>query len=214
MKLNTFAALALATVAGVPASAAILVNDGPAGNTTFNFVNQASGQNFLMRFTLAHAATVDGMEIFTNPAFVSFDEQLTIKIRNDAGGLPAATNLFTTTTPVSQIQSEPGQPGFVVRVFGSFAPVLLQAGTYWIGMSGAVNELGIYAFDSQPNGAADQHQLNGDALNITPQVGNLAFRVHGNRIAVPEPATWALMILGFGAVGAASRRRTVRVTYA
>ena len=63
------------------------------------------------------------MEIFTNPALVSFDEQLTIKIRNDAGGLPAATNLFSTTTPVSQIQSEPGQPGFVVRVFGSFAPV-------------------------------------------------------------------------------------------
>ena len=33
--------------------------------------------------------------------------------------------------------------------------------------------------------------------------------------AVPEPATWALMILGFGAVGAAMRRRTsVRVRFA
>lgn len=33
--------------------------------------------------------------------------------------------------------------------------------------------------------------------------------------AVPEPATWALMVLGFGAVGAAMRkRRQVRVTYA
>ncbi len=32
---------------------------------------------------------------------------------------------------------------------------------------------------------------------------------------VPEPATWALMIAGFGLVGAASRRRqSVRVTYA
>jgi fibro-slime domain-containing protein len=30
--------------------------------------------------------------------------------------------------------------------------------------------------------------------------------------AVPEPATWALMILGFGLVGAAARRRTTRVT--
>ncbi len=29
--------------------------------------------------------------------------------------------------------------------------------------------------------------------------------------AVPEPATWALMILGFGAVGGAMRRRTVRI---
>ena len=29
--------------------------------------------------------------------------------------------------------------------------------------------------------------------------------------AVPEPATWALMLVGFGMVGAAARRRTVRV---
>jgi len=27
--------------------------------------------------------------------------------------------------------------------------------------------------------------------------------------AVPEPATWAMMILGFGAVGCAMRRKTV-----
>ncbi|WP_375420282.1 PEPxxWA-CTERM sorting domain-containing protein [uncultured Sphingomonas sp.] len=33
--------------------------------------------------------------------------------------------------------------------------------------------------------------------------------------AVPEPATWALMLVGFGLVGAAMRRRSaVRVTYA
>lgn len=35
--------------------------------------------------------------------------------------------------------------------------------------------------------------------------------------AVPEPATWGLMILGFGGIGAVMRRRkvqTVRVTYA
>lgn len=36
-----------------------------------------------------------------------------------------------------------------------------------------------------------------------------------NAAAVPEPATWALLILGFGLTGAAMRRRSVRgVTYA
>jgi PEP-CTERM motif len=32
--------------------------------------------------------------------------------------------------------------------------------------------------------------------------------------AVPEPASWALMILGFGVVGAGLRRRTANVSYA
>ena len=32
--------------------------------------------------------------------------------------------------------------------------------------------------------------------------------------AVPEPATWGMMILGFGAVGATLRRRSTKVAYA
>ena len=31
--------------------------------------------------------------------------------------------------------------------------------------------------------------------------------------AVPEPTTWAMMLLGFGAVGYALRRRTIKVAY-
>jgi len=39
--------------------------------------------------------------------------------------------------------------------------------------------------------------------------------VNVGAVAVPEPATWALMLVGFGAIGAASRRnRNVRVAYA
>ncbi len=43
---------------------------------------------------------------------------------------------------------------------------------------------------------------------------NFAFRVDG---AVPEPATWAFMIFGFGAIGGAMRRQrkaNVKVSYA
>lgn len=32
--------------------------------------------------------------------------------------------------------------------------------------------------------------------------------------AVPEPATWALMMIGFGAIGGAMRRRSMKVSYA
>jgi hypothetical protein len=51
---------------------------------------------------------------------------------------------------------------------------------------------------------------------LTLDLSNTAFRPNGSvqvqidqTAAVPEPATWALMILGFAAVGQALRRRKV-----
>ena len=43
---------------------------------------------------------------------------------------------------------------------------------------------------------------------------DLAFGVAPPSGAVPEPATWALMLLGFGAIGGAMRRQRTRVAYA
>ncbi len=45
------------------------------------------------------------------------------------------------------------------------------------------------------------------AAPVPPPLGNEPI-LGGGSVAVPEPATWALMILGFGAVGAMLRRRT------
>ena len=47
------------------------------------------------------------------------------------------------------------------------------------------------------------------ALNSRLTVSNLI----GTTGAVPEPATWALMILGFGAVAGAMRQRRAKVTF-
>ena len=48
--------------------------------------------------------------------------------------------------------------------------------------------------------------------NQGDNAGSIAFDIN----AVPEPATWGMMIMGFGVMGAAMRRRRqqVRVTYA
>ena len=54
-----------------------------------------------------------------------------------------------------------------------------------------------------------------DVAGQDPQGGNTVFQI--GVAAVPEPATWGMMILGFGAIGYAMRRRaTVRtgVTFA
>jgi hypothetical protein len=44
-----------------------------------------------------------------------------------------------------------------------------------------------------------------DAFNVG--LDNIAFEVRPLASAVPEPATWAMMILGVGGIGAAARRR-------
>lgn len=44
-------------------------------------------------------------------------------------------------------------------------------------------------------------------IRISPAIGQV-------RGAVPEPATWAMMILGFGAIGLASRRKRHRTAFA
>jgi hypothetical protein len=46
------------------------------------------------------------------------------------------------------------------------------------------------------------------------QFDMIAFDAMGYDLAVPEPATWAMMISGFGFVGAAMRRRRVAVSFA
>ena len=39
-----------------------------------------------------------------------------------------------------------------------------------------------------------------------------AITVGGAIAAVPEPATWGMMVLGFGLIGAAARKRSVKTT--
>ena len=63
-----------------------------------------------------------------------------------------------------------------------------------------------YFFNSSPTG------------NFRPTSGrNINYTVNSMNGAVPEPATWAMMLIGFGAIGAAIRRRqlqTVRFNFA
>jgi PEP-CTERM motif len=63
-------------------------------------------------------------------------------------------------------------------------------------------------FDNTPhlitatNGASFTLQVND--VSLTPGISQI---LSGQLQAVPEPSTWAMMLLGFGAIGFASRRR-------
>ena len=75
---------------------------------------------------------------------------------------------------------------------------------------------------SPPNGSMCIHTINGvggfsintiTGLNGSQAYEKLVFTSNGMG-AVPEPSTWALLILGFGAVGAGMRGRKVSLSYA
>ncbi|WP_375401948.1 PEPxxWA-CTERM sorting domain-containing protein [uncultured Sphingomonas sp.] len=88
------------------------------------------------------------------------------------------------------------------------------AGTQIIGQSG------VGPFNSNVNGRVSfdlggQSSITRAAFGSMQQ-GFVAFEIDELAAAVPEPATWALMILGFGLIGSqlrATRRRT-KVTFA
>jgi hypothetical protein len=60
-------------------------------------------------------------------------------------------------------------------------------------------------FSLQNAGAATFYIGSSDASNAGPIIDNLV--VTGDTAAVPEPASWAMLITGFGLIGAAARRR-------
>ncbi|MBX3485595.1 PEPxxWA-CTERM sorting domain-containing protein [Phenylobacterium sp.] len=79
-----------------------------------------------------------------------------------------------------------------------------------IGRGGAIDALSLAAFDVGLFTHQDEDLIGG--LNFSPQTfrlyyanGELTYATAG----VPEPGTWALMIAGFGILGAALRRRHI-----
>lgn len=73
------------------------------------------------------------------------------------------------------------------------------------GQQGIITSLDLAAFDAIGYDIAYDVIRNGDRefTTLNPFFG-----------AIPEPETWAMMIIGFGFVGGAMRRRTTKVTYA
>ncbi|MBL8553631.1 MAG: PEP-CTERM sorting domain-containing protein [Phenylobacterium sp.] len=76
-----------------------------------------------------------------------------------------------------------------------------------IGRGGAIDALNTFDIGAQTHQDDDLIQ----GLNFSPQTFRLRFNNgvldYSPSAAVPEPGVWALMIVGFGAVGAAIRRR-------
>jgi hypothetical protein len=103
-----------------------------------------------------------------------------------------------------------------IGVGGEIANLL--PGTYWIGFGSDGGTLVARHFGNAPNSLGQESYYLPAPFPLNSYVdndnANLSWRILGEAVpvqaAVPEPASWALMILGFAAAGAAIRNSRLR----
>ena len=109
-------------------------------------------------------------------------------------------------------------PGANVRVAIDFAPLSATSGSFTRVVNLTLASTYTAGFINNNGGTAASAQaafLAGlDGGRVYFNLHNSAFpggEIRGNLNAVPEPSSWAMLIAGFGLVGAAARRRRVAV---
>jgi hypothetical protein len=216
------AAAALSLAAGGAQATVILGNQA-------NFHNAFSGFNptlipdwdgyVAQRFTLSSTAVLT-LAQFTAGVSHSFDEGTDIpnflanwQVRAAAGSTPGSILASGSTAAT---HGAPFSGGGTLVDINSFAlpSVTLGPGVYYFVLQGVSDTLaGTIQMSSSPgpltfttNGGTTWQDI--DPSGLAPSLG-WAIRLEGNIIGggVPEPASWALMITGFGLTGAALRRR-------
>ena len=174
----------------------------PASATDFSYTGSLSGPNDVQLFT------------FT----VGSDSTVTLRTYSYAGGTNAAGQTIVgggfdpilalfNSTGVFINQNDDGGSAHVPcdagRCYDTYLQALLHPGTYTVSIMAYSN------FAVGPN-VSDGFRGTG---NFNGRTSNWAFDVLGVDQAVqvggavPEPATWAMMLLGFGAMGVALRKK-------
>jgi hypothetical protein len=209
MKLTTLlggAALA-AICSGSVASAAVLYDNGPM-NLSDSALTINGGQAIGDSFTLTSAATVTGVNFGVYA--LTGDRMLTVDwgITSDATAVPDNGTAAVTTGAVTD------DGGGIDASTDSFStgPVHLAAGTYYLWLQNAFTDSGdplFWNINDGPSAAnwalfgVNQGSLAG---LVEPGSNSSAFQIVGTLGDLPEPATWAMMLAGFGGIGAVMRR--------
>lgn len=185
LKYTVAAALAASAIPGAAEAATIVTTGGNATTLQVANLDQGANNSFTIGFSDAN---------LSNP----FSEILTFT--TDVGGM---LNILVSTTATSPLNDTDFSRAFLT---GS-------------GISGMVSIAQILG-DPNETLALNDFQIGPGTFTImlqgTPGTANgalggtVAFQAGAVAAAVPEPATWAMMLLGFGAIGASMRRRRAR----
>ena len=190
-----FAAFVIAAVVSSPAAANYVVDT---GTPVSNDIQLSKSQSLAGYFTLTSATEVTSVEGF----IAGLDSVGTISIYKDAA-VPAASNiLFSKSFAIL------ASAGTWQGVFGQ--KWQLDAGSYWVGFSNSGNGNFMKGFAPTPLPQYAFSTGNSWTLsNPSSAASAIGVRIDGNRFVavVPEPASWTLMIAGFGAIGGMLRNR-------
>jgi hypothetical protein len=161
-----------------------------------------------------------GFETWTAMAFTSagdFDvTQISLAVGASFGDLDMEVSLWskdlTTQLGTWTITAPSARRRWPATTITGITGVHLEAGGEYALVAKSTNDGdGIWAWGSEDIVGGSQEHTAGHAFDYGYGVQG-AFEVQGDATAVPEPATWALMIVGFGGAGAMLRNRRRRVT--
>jgi PEP-CTERM motif len=169
-----------------------VTTDGSGEYTDYAFaqLQTADGDNVAYMFTARTTPTGD-----TSPGF----------------GLPAnAATLSPSTSPI--IAGAPSWFALGPNADGSGSCYSIGPGcgyTGWIGSSYTMAATGMFRLRFGVSNFGDINQQSALAFNRLTVAGNEVPTTTNS--AIPEPTTWAMMIAGFGLIGAGMRRRSITV---
>jgi hypothetical protein len=151
----------------------------------------------LDNFTLGQSERIDGFNLVTGDAPYDANDQFTIEIYSS----DHANIIFSEAVTATFIMSTPDRINPSQIVTGELSGLILSAGSYWFA---AVNdsELGLPGFGGGNGSLIETFPHTGELTTPQFTFGDIGYQLLST---VPEPATWAMMLVGFGGLGVAMR---------
>lgn len=212
------AAVGFAITAGTSAQAATLFSNGPdlsngqTGDCVYNTTcgPQFTGDTYAAQlFTLGSASTVSGFGFNAILLADAYGTAANYRVYSATADNAPGALIASGTAALSHVAG-PSGPSFQTTDYSfGVSPLDLAAGNYVFAVQNVTTNFNDYL--SKGAGSSGAFTSADGGLTFSPGYrgfDSAAVSVFGNAAAgVPEPATWALMILGFGAVGGSMRYR-------
>lgn len=194
--MNAVRSISILIAALMGISAPISAQSVVATNTVQSFsANDFAGQSF----------TVTGSGSFNNASFSFLNNSATV-----ANGNLYLYTIAQSVAPTSLAGTTQNRLGVASASNGTYSfgsGVFLNAGTKYFAYSDTQQTVGV----SQETNYSGGDLYNAESSTSGYYVGSAnydrSFVVRATQAATPEPATWSLMILGFGIVGGTLRRQ-------